>query len=111
MAILAHLSAPIAMVISAGWLSFVGPLLVWLLYKDRSAYVRESAAGAFNFNLGMSVMSIIGWLCILTFFGALIGVPLVIVASVMTLVVHIRAAMKTRDGVAYRYPLQIRVLS
>ena len=48
-AILAHLSAPIAAVLSAGLLSLLGPLLVWLVKKD-DPFARRAAAGAFNFN-------------------------------------------------------------
>ena len=55
MALIAHLSTIAALIISAGWLSFVGPLVVWFLYKDKSQFARQSAAGAFNFNLGMWV--------------------------------------------------------
>ena len=46
MAILAHLAAVIAMVVSAGWLTFVGPLIVWFIYKDKSRFVRNAAAGS-----------------------------------------------------------------
>jgi len=49
-AIIAHLSAPIAALLSAGSLSLLGPLLVWLVKKD-DPYARRAAAGAFNFNL------------------------------------------------------------
>ena len=43
-AILAHLSAPIAALLSAGSLSLLGPLLVWLWKKD-DPYTRKAAAG------------------------------------------------------------------
>ncbi len=39
----AHASC-FAMALSAGWLSFVGPLVMWLIYKDRSPFVRQAAA-------------------------------------------------------------------
>ena len=42
-AILAHLSAPIAALLSAGSLSLLGPLLVWLA-KKHDPYVRRAAA-------------------------------------------------------------------
>ena len=46
-AILAHLSAPIAALLSAGSLSLLGPLVVWLVMK-RDPYARSAAAGAFR---------------------------------------------------------------
>ncbi len=42
-AILAHLSAPIAALLSAGSLSLLGPLLVWLVKKN-DPYARRAAA-------------------------------------------------------------------
>ena len=65
-AILGHLSAIIAAVISAGWLSVVGPLVIWALYKDKSAFVRQAAAGAFNFNLAVWAAVIVGWIMFFT---------------------------------------------
>ena len=46
-AILAHLSAPIAALLSAGSLSLLGPLLVWL-FKKNDPYARRAAAGALS---------------------------------------------------------------
>ena len=41
-AIFAHLSAPIAALLSAGSLSLLGPLLVWLVMKrDPTEYIRR----------------------------------------------------------------------
>jgi uncharacterized Tic20 family protein len=62
-AILAHLSAPIAALLSAGSLSLLGPLLVWLWKKD-DPYTRKAAAGAFNFNLTFWLLYLVSWLLI-----------------------------------------------
>src|SRR4029450_4211843 len=61
--ILAHLSAITAAILTAGWLSFVGPLIIWAIYKNRSPLVRQAAAGSFNFNVGLWVMNVIAWIC------------------------------------------------
>lgn len=111
MALIAHLSTLVAMVVSAGWLSFVGPLVVWLLYKDKSAFVRESAAGAFNFNVGLWVMSLVGWIFILTLIGIPIGIVLLAISAVAQIVCHILGAMRASKGEFYRYPFQLRILS
>lgn len=111
MALIAHLSTLVALVVSAGWLSFVGPLVVWLLYKDKSVFVRESAAGAFNFNVGMWVMSIVGWIFILTLIGIPIGLLLLAISAVAQLVCHIIGAMRASKGELFRYPFQLRILS
>ena len=111
MALIAHLSTLVATIISVGWLSFVGPLVVWFLYKDKCAFVRESAAGAFNFNVGMWIMSIVGWICIITVIGIPIGLILLAISFIAQIVCHILGAMKASKGELYRYPFQLRILS
>ncbi len=109
-ATLAHLSAIIAMLLSAGWLSFVGPLIVWFLYKDRSPFVRNAAAGSFNFNVWAWVMNIVAWIMVFTVILAPVAVVLWIVAGIMTLWCHIRGALFANRGRLYRYPATIGLL-
>jgi uncharacterized protein len=109
-AILAHLSAPIAALVSAGWLSMLGPLIVWLVKKD-DPFTRRAAAGAFNFNLTFWVLYLVSWLLIFTVIGALLGVPLLIVLFVVSAWCHIKGAIRAANDQTYDYPFQIRVLS
>ncbi len=109
-AILAHLSAPIAALVSAGWLSLLGPLLVWLVKKD-DPYARKAAAGAFNFNLAFWVLYVVSWLLIFTVIGAVIGIPLIILLFVVSLWCHVKGAVRAANDRPYDYPFQIRVLS
>jgi uncharacterized Tic20 family protein len=109
-AILAHLSAPIAALLSAGSLSLLGPLVVWLVKKD-DPYVRRAAAGAFNFNLTFWLLYLLSWLLILTVIGAVVGIPLIIALFVVSAWCHIKGAIRAADDRAYTYPFQIRVLS
>ncbi len=110
-AIVAHLSAIAAMILSAGSLSFLGPLIVWFVYKDRSPFVRQAAAGSFNFNLWAWVMSVIAWVLVFTVILIPVSIVLWAVAGIMTLWCHIRAAMKAAKHEPYRYPASIPVLS
>lgn len=110
-AMLAHLSAPIAAVVSLGWLNFVGPLLVWLLNKDRSPFVRNAAAGSFNFTLSMTIMSVVGWILVFTIIGAPVGAVLIAIGALGAIVLGILGALKAWRGEAYTYPWQFRVLS
>ena len=109
-AILAHLSAPIAALLSAGSLSLLGPLLVWLVKKD-DPYARTAAAGAFNFNLSFWLLYLISWLLIITVIGAGVGIPLIILLFVVSAWCHIKGATRAADDRPYDYPFQIRVLS
>ena len=108
-AIAAHLSTIVAMVLSAGWLSFVGPLVVWFIYKDRSPYVRSAAAGSLNFNVWAWVMSVIAWICLFTV--VLIPVAIVLwILVTLSFIFHILGAIKAGRGEPFRYPAEIRIL-
>ena len=110
MAILAHLAALIAMVVSAGWLTFVGPLVVWFIYKDKSRFVRNAAAGAFNFNLAMTITSVVAWILCFTIILIPVSIIAFIVVFVMTLVCSIKGAMKASKEGFYHYPFGINLL-
>jgi uncharacterized protein len=109
-AIIAHLSAPIAALLSAGSLSLLGPLVVWLVMK-RDPVARKAAAGAFNFNLAFWVLYLVSWLLIFTVIGAIVGIPLIIALFVVSAWCHIKGAIRAADDRPYDYPFQIRVLS
>ncbi|WP_298751188.1 DUF4870 domain-containing protein [uncultured Serinicoccus sp.] len=113
MMLLAHLSAPLAMLLSVGWVPFLGPLLIWLFYKDRSAAVRTASAGAFNFNLTLTIISIVLWISVILtlFIGLIWAIPAWIALFVVQLWCHIKGAVRAADGRVYEYPFQIRLLS
>ena len=108
--VLAHLSAPIAALLSVGSLSLLGPLVVYLVYKDRDPVVRRAAAGAFNFNLAFWVLYLVSWLLIITVVGALVGVPLLVVGFLVAAWCHVHGAIRAANGQPYEYPFQIPVL-
>lgn len=110
-AMLAHLSAPVAAVVSVGWLTAVGPLVVWLMQKDRSPFVRNAAAGAFNFTLSMWLVSLVGWVLTFTVIFALVGIPMIIIGSLGSIILGIVGAVNSWNGRPYTYPWQFRVLS
>lgn len=102
--VLAHLSGPISSFVSAGWLAIAGPLVVWFIYRDRSAFVREQAAEAFNFQVTMWLGAIIGGLLCLTVLLIPVGVILILASVVMSVVMGVLAALKAANGQTYNYP-------
>jgi uncharacterized protein len=116
-AIGAHLSALGIGLVSAATLSFLGPLVIWLMRKDEDAYVEHHAKEALNFHLTVllaliaSVVLAIPALIIgvLTLGVGLIALAvLVLAAIVLWFVVPILAAIKASNGEGYRYPFTIR---
>ena len=110
-AVIAHLSSVIAWAVSAGWLNFVGPLVVYLLKKDSSRFVRNASAGAFNFAVSMAIVTILGWILTFTVIGAVIGIPMIFIGGIGSLVLGIVGALKAAKDEAYTYPMQVKILN
>lgn len=115
-AVMAHLSALAALLLGLP-LTFLGPLVLWLVVQDRDEFTRDQAAEALNFNLSWLIYGVVlvagGLVLALITFGlALIPVVLAGVAlAVAWLVLVVMAAVRASAGEAYRYPLTIRFLS
>src|SRR5262245_20696239 len=101
---LAHLSGLIATLL--GGMSFLGPLIVWLIKKDQSAFVADQAKEALNFQIALTIASLIG---ISTAFFC-VGFILLPIVMIVSLVYTIMAAMEANKGVYYRYPYTIRLI-
>ncbi len=111
MAVLAHLSPLIAGIVSAGWLSFVGPLLIWMFYKDRSPLVRNASAASFNFHLTIWACWLLGWILAITVIGLPISLLLWVIPAILQVIFSVIGAVRAWRGERYRYPFQIKVLS
>jgi uncharacterized Tic20 family protein len=107
---IAHLSSFVAF---AGVPSFIGPLVVWLLQKDRDPFVADEAREALNFNLSLLLYVAIAIVAmILTLgLGLIIIIPVALVAAPAWLVVTALAAVRAADGKSFRYPATIRMIS
>ena len=103
-AMLAHLSALSGFVIPFG--NIVGPLVIWLIKRDEMSFVSDQGKEALNFNISMTIYMMVAGVLIFV----LIGIPLMIVLGIAWLVLTILAAVKANEGVAYRYPLTLRLV-
>ncbi len=114
-AMFGHLSA-LTGVVTGGLGNFLGPLIVWQMKKDTLPFAADQAKEALNFNITLLIVGVafgvIGaiFTAITLGFGAILVVPLALALGVAWLVFTIMAAMKANDGVAYRYPLTIRLI-
>ena len=97
-----------AMLAHAGGIlvGFVAGLVVWLIYKDRSAYLKDQGAEALNFQITIaigyvaaSVLSVIG-----------IGLVLYPVVWILQIVFGIIGAVAANKHENYRYPFAVRLI-
>ena len=114
MAIFAHLSGLLGLVLTASFASFIGPLIFWAIYKDKPGYgfVRVAAAGAFNFSFTLWLVNIAAWVLTLVTFGiaGLFTWIIFIGVWVALLIAHILAAVKANNGEVFTYPMVLKVL-
>jgi len=85
-------------------LSFIGPLIIMLVFGPRSAFVKKESTEALNFQITVMIGYLIGF--VLTFI--LIGIFVMLAVAIASLVFMIMAAVKNNQGVEYRYPINIR---
>ena len=100
----AHLGFVAGMVIPFG--NVIAPLVIWLVFKDRSSYVDYHGKEALNFQITVTLAMIASGILILL----LIGIFLLIGVVLLALVFSIMAAIKANNGEYYEYPFTIRFI-
>lgn len=86
-------------------IGFISPLIFWLIYKDRSAFVDRNLKSALNFQISVVIYFIAAGILSVVTFGILSILYLAI--GVVVIVFCIIAFVKTKDGQDYKYPLSI----
>ena len=114
-AMFAHLSALLGGLVTSaigGWGWFLGPLIIWLLKKDTMPFVEDQAKEALNYNITVAIVFFALWVLVFITLGIgfLIAIPAWVVIGVAWLVFTIIAAVKSNEGVAYRYPFTLRLV-
>lgn len=96
------------------FVSVVGPLIIFLIKKDESPYVRDQSAEALNFGLSMILYLTAYTIISIILMFVLIGFFMLLLIPFMGLgiaILHIVAAVRANKGEYYRYPLTIRFVS
>ncbi|WP_297081317.1 DUF4870 domain-containing protein [uncultured Demequina sp.] len=101
---LIHVLALAAVVLSGGFLGFVVPLVIWMIFRERSALVDFHGKQNLNLQLTLLVVSVaavvIGFITV--GFGFLLTGPLWLAYGIYALVISIVAAVKASSGQYYR---------
>ena len=80
---------------------FIGPLVVYLIYKDRDPFIRRHAAQALNFQIIVAIGYVISGVLIFILVGFLTGLAV----FVCWIIFPIMAAIAANKGESYDYPL------
>lgn len=111
-AMFAHLSSLLGGVLTGGFGVFIGPLVIWLIKKDTMPFVDDQGKEALNFNITLAILGVaLVILTVITFgIGILLTVPVGLAAAVAWLILTVIAAIKSSEGVSYRYPFTLRLI-
>ncbi|MGD9961426.1 DUF4870 domain-containing protein [Nocardioides sp.] len=88
-------------------LGFISPLIVWLVFKDRSAWVDRTSKEALNFQISYAIYLFASGISIFLLVGIILF-PVVIVAYYVFMIIGIVKAASLQD---YRFPLILRLVS
>jgi len=83
--------------------SFIAPLIMWLLFKDKSRMVNDAGKNILNFQISIAIYSLI--LCL-----TCVGAVLVIFIAIAVIVLIIIAIIKALNNESWVYPLSIRFI-
>lgn len=84
----------------------LGPLVIWLLKKNRYPFVNDQGKESLNFQLSMTVYVFVAALLIFV----KIGTILLFVLVTVNLILVIIASVRTFNGETFRYPFKIRFI-
>jgi uncharacterized protein len=84
----------------------IGPLVIWLIKKDESAFIDYHGREYFNFLISYTIYFFVSG--ILTII--LIGFVALAILGLMLFVFTIIAAIKAYEGNQYRFPLIVRLI-
>jgi len=115
-----HLAALAGFVVRFPGGSILGPLILWLIKREHSAYVNEQGKEAINFQI---TMSILGLAVVVLMMGSifyfdgffrsrmhLFGSFLFLILVLADLILIVMAAIATNKGEPWRYPFALRLI-
>ena len=82
------------------FVGFLGPLIIWLIKKDGSAFIDDQGKEALNFQLTVLIAMVIAAVTMCIY----IGIVLAPAVGIANIVLCIMACIKANEGEHYRYP-------
>jgi len=96
--IISHISIP--------FFGFIGPLIAYLVYKDRSEWLKQTTTEALNFSILYSIAYLISVITISVVIGLILW-PLVFIVALIFCILGTIAASKHEF---YKYPINVRFI-
>jgi len=86
--------------------NILGPLVIWLIKKNESSVIDEHGKESLNFQISVTIYSLLaGLLCFI-----FIGIPILFAIMIAWFVLVIIASIKASNGELYKYPITIHFI-
>ena len=85
---------------------FIAPLVIWLMKREQMPFVADQGRETLNFQITIMLALIVAGCLMLVLIGFVLLPAVLLFHFVLTIV----AAVKTSEGIVYRYPLCWRVI-
>ena len=82
---------------------FLAPLIIYLIKKDESQFVRRHAAESLNFQITIIIICIV-------LFITVIGILLLWLVGIFSLICVVIATIRASEGKLYKYPFSIKLV-
>ncbi len=82
------------------------PLIIWLVFRERSAFVDKEGKEALNFGILAVIVYFVSWILMFILIGFLTWAAMFVIAVIF----GIQAAIKNNKGESYRYPISLRLI-
>ncbi len=86
--------------------NIIAPLVLWLIKKEGMPFLDDQGKEAINFQITVTIAAVV---CLVTSF-LLIPIIILIGIGIASLILVIIAAIKSSEGVPYRYPFTLRLI-
>lgn len=103
-AMFAHLSGLATFVVPFS--NVIIPLIIWQVKKDSMKFASSEALEALNFQISLTIYSIIATMLMVI----LIGFPIIFGLMIFDIIMVIKAAINANKGVPTRYPITLRLV-
>lgn len=102
-ATLAHVGIAVSSVVG---ITIFAPLVIWLIFRERSAYVDAQGKEAVN----LSIVLFLGYVISIPLMFVIIGFLTLFILWVLAIVFGIMGAIAANKGEDFRYPFNIRFI-
>ena len=111
-AMFCHLGG-LASIVGIPLLSIIVPLVLWQMKRETHPFIDDQGKEALNFQISMHIygfaLAFLTFILMFVLIGVLL-IPVLIGLGIFWLVMTIIGAIKVNEGVAFRYPVTLRLV-